>query len=176
MDLRFKNERVLLRALEPEDIDFLYMSENSADLWGLSELPVFLSKFVLKEYIREAHRDVFEAKQCRLVIVDAGNPEKTVGLVDLFELDFFHLRAGVGILLREECRGRGYASAALSLMEDYAFSLLKMRQLFCHIAVSNKESLRLFEGAGFSVSGRKKDWVRKGEGFEDVWFLQKVKG
>lgn len=46
---------VALRALEPEDIDFLYQLENDPSLWEVSETQSPFSRKVLTAYIENAH-------------------------------------------------------------------------------------------------------------------------
>lgn len=54
-----------LRALEPEDIDFLYNIENQEDLWEVSQTHLPFSKYILKKYIENANQDIYETKQFR---------------------------------------------------------------------------------------------------------------
>ena len=67
--LTLKGKYLYLRALEPEDLDFLYELENTELFWEVSNTTSPFSKFVLRHYIENSHRDIFEAKQLRLVIV-----------------------------------------------------------------------------------------------------------
>jgi hypothetical protein len=50
---------------------------------------------------------------------------RTIGSIDLFDFDHFHGRAGVGILIADPAdRKKGYASAALACLVNYAFETL----------------------------------------------------
>ena len=44
-----KGKDIYLRALEPEDLDFLYEVENNESIWELSTTIVPYSKYVLKQ-------------------------------------------------------------------------------------------------------------------------------
>lgn len=163
---------IFLRALEPEDIDILYQWENDTDGWAVSNLFAPLSRYVLVEYLKTAHRDIFENKELRLVIAlkDSG---KAIGLIDLFNYDPYHNRAGVGILIAEiDDRGKGFASEALGLMVNYAFSILRLHSLYCDISETNVKSINLFENANFIQQGEKKDWLRTKDGYETEFFYQ----
>lgn len=59
---------IKLRALEPEDIDFLYQLENEEALWEVSDTQLPFAKHLLQDYIRNAQQDIYEAKQYRYVI------------------------------------------------------------------------------------------------------------
>ena len=66
--LKLQGENIFLRALEPEDLDFLYELENNGDVWEISGTTAPYSKFILRQYLENAHKDIFEAKQLRLCI------------------------------------------------------------------------------------------------------------
>lgn len=91
-----------LRALEPEDIDILYSWENDPEGWELSNTHLPWSKAILREYITKAQIDIFTAGQIRLVI--CLEDDTPIGLLDIFEFDSFHKRAGLGILIQKDHR------------------------------------------------------------------------
>lgn len=152
---------VRLRALEPKDVDVLYRWENNPSVWTVSNTTVPYSRKVLEAYV-DSITDIYADKQLRLVI-ESITDEKPLGLVDLFEFEPFHLRAGVGVLIADEKdRNKGYASEALDLVIDYVFERLGLRILFCNILEGNKSSEELFKNKGFVEVGRKEEWVRTG--------------
>jgi diamine N-acetyltransferase len=152
--------KVSLRALEPNDVDILYKWENDRAIWHLSSTLTPLSRFTLEQYVMSAGQDIYANRQMRMMI-DLVNPEngvKTIGSIDLFEFEPAHMRAGVGILIHDGFRGKGYASEALSLLIRYAFETLNLHQLFANISTDNTESIRLFESKAFQYIGTKKEW------------------
>ncbi len=167
-----ENERILLRALEPEDLEFLNRIENDSRLWHLSNTLAPYSKYVLRQYIENSGQDIYEAKQLRLLIVLKERPQRAVGAIDLFDFDPYHQRAGVGIVVLQDEQGAGIAGEALELLKEYCFDFLKLHQLYCNITAQNLASLRLFEKAGFQKQSLKKDWIHTAEGWLDEWFLQ----
>ena len=169
-----ENEHILLRALEPEDLEVIFKTENDTRIWEVSDTLAPFSKKLLADYIDNAHQDIFEAKQLRLVICETeGRP---IGLIDLYDYSPRHQRAGVGIVISEaENRDRGYGREALTLLCDYAFRILQIHQLYASVAADNGRSRHLFEKLGFTLCGIKKDWVRTASGFQDVLFLQKIR-
>ena len=52
-----QDENILIRALEPEDLEYLYKWENDMDLWDVSDTLTPFSHFTLKKYIENAHVD-----------------------------------------------------------------------------------------------------------------------
>ncbi len=171
-----ENSELRLRALEPTDIELLYLWENDSLLWEVSYTQTPYSRHILKCYLDTVHKDIYEQKQLRLVIeIKDGTMAVPVGLIDLFDIDFAHARAGVGVLIYSaEDRGKGYATAALGLLIHYSFKILGLHQLYCNIGVSNTASIKLFENAGFERIGVKKEWRKTPEGWQDELLLQRV--
>jgi diamine N-acetyltransferase len=174
-----EHDRVSLRAMELSDLDLLYKWENDPAIWKVSNTIAPFSKYILQKYIESSHRDIYQNRQLRLMIDIKGNKDtlgETIGMIDLFDFDPFHYRAGLGILIsEEEHRQKGYAREALEIMVDYAFHTLHLHQLYCNISKGNEASLKLFKGKGFLLAGTKKDWLRTREGWEDEYILQLIK-
>ena len=114
-----EGQHIKLRALEPEDLDFLYQTENNSEYWEISHTQTPFSKFLLKQYLENAHLDIYEAKQLRLLIEEreTGAP---IGMIDLFDFNPQHKRAGVGIIIHNEFQNLGYASEAMQLIIHYS--------------------------------------------------------
>lgn len=171
--LKLKGDIVELRALEPEDLQFLYELENNPDIWEISGTLKPYSKHVLQLYLKNAHRDIFEVKQLRLCICNKKG--QTIGLIDLYDFDPKNRRAGVGIIIMEKGeRNKGAGTEALSLLMKYAFSILDLRQLFANVGEENTASIRLFSKLGFEKAGLKKDWIRAGDSYKNEYLLQKI--
>jgi diamine N-acetyltransferase len=100
------------------------------------------------------------------------DPLKTIGCVDLFDYDPANMRAGIGIMIIEAERGKGFASEALDLILDYAFNLLQLHQVYSNVIAGNNASLELFKKKQFSVIGVKKEWLRTNDSWSDEYMLQ----
>lgn len=178
MDSNLENSTIKLRAPELTDIDLLYVWENNMEIWKVSNTLTPFSRFVLKKYIETAHLDIWETKQLRLIIEAKDQSSLMfvpVGLIDLFDFDPFHLRAGIGILIaNSEYRRKGYATDALRLIIKYSFETLQIHQLYCNISSENSISLQLFQNVGFSIVGTKKEWLKTIDGWQDEVMLQIV--
>ena len=148
-----------LRALEPEDLDFLFTLENDPDLWAASDvLPAPISRHALREYLRHAAASLAEAGQMRLIISSEDN--RPVGTLDLYEYSALHQRAGVGITVLKSEQRQGYAQKALTELLPYARAALRLHQLYCTIAEDNEASIKLFKKLGFREVGVRYDWLR----------------
>ena len=58
------------------------------------------------------------------------------------------------------------------MMDDYAFNILQLHQLYCNIPENNIASLNLFQKAGYEIIGIKKDWIHAGQQWLDEYMLQ----
>ena len=146
-----ENELIRLRALEPDDVQVLYKWENDTEVWKVSNTIVPFSKYMLLQFIANQQRDIFETRQLRLII-ESKQSGKPVGAIDLFDLDPYNCRAGVGILIYDKRdQGQGYASQALSSLIRYGFQ---------------------FKSKGFTVVGLKKEWTRTTSDWQDEYMLQ----
>jgi len=171
--ITLKGETVFLRALEPEDLEFIHAVENDESIWEVSNTQTPYSKFLIKEYLEQAHKDIYEVKQLRLVISDYQGA--TLGLIDLFDFDFKNKRAGVGLLIKDSVnRGKGYGKEALELLVNYSFYHLALHQLYCNINEENTKSVYLFENQGFKKIGVKKNWIYSNGLFKDEFMYQLI--
>ncbi len=156
--ITLKGNTIYLRALEPEDLEFVYTIENNESIWEVSNTQTPYSKFLIKQYLENAHQDIYEAKQLRLAICK-NSDNKVIGLIDLFEFDPKNNRAGIGIVIQnEEDRMKGFGKETLDLLIKYSFAKLNIHQLFANIGTNNESSLQLFATFGFKKIGIKKDW------------------
>ncbi len=167
------NDKILLRALEPEDIDLMYQIENDPQVWDISNFTVPYSRFVLKQYIKESQCDIFVDKQLRLIVIRRED-NVPIGTIDLSEFSPSHKRAEIGIAINSQYRNMGYASQAIKLLEDYAFKFLHIHSLTALVSVQNDISSRLFISCGYQQTGTLKDWICTEHGYEDVVVFQKL--
>jgi diamine N-acetyltransferase len=156
--ITLKGDNIYIRALEPNDLEFIYAIENEQTIWEVSNTQTPYSRFLVKQYLENAHQDIYEAKQLRLAICqDRDFP--ALGLIDLFDFDPKNNRAGVGIVINSnDNRNQNIGSEALVLLIQYAFYHLNLHQLYANIGTENEASKALFTKFGFKCIGIKKDW------------------
>lgn len=169
-----KSNNINLRALEPEDLEFIYQIENDENIWEVSNTQTPYSKFLIKQYLENAHQDIYEAKQLRLAICENSN-NQVIGLIDLFDFDPKNSRAGIGIVIQQnENRSKGYGKEALELLINYSFSNLNLHQLYANIGSENEISKKLFTTFGFQKIGTKKDWILVNNNYQDEEIYQLI--
>lgn len=165
-----KLPQVILRAMEPEDLDTLYRIENDFDLWGVGATNVPYSRFALHEYMANATGDIYTDRQVRMVITNMEG--ETVGLLDLMNFNPQHQRAEVGIVIQKHFRARGYGRAAMRRLIVYSHSVLHIHQLYAMISVDNVPCVKLFEYLGFQRDSVLKEWLFDGDRYHDAVIMQ----
>lgn len=161
---------VRLRAMEPEDLDFLYAMENDKEVWDVGCTNVPYSRYVLHDYIANASNDIYADGQVRMVMEDlSGN---RVGLVDVFNFDASNRRAEVSVVVMTKYRGRGLARDAVRQVCHYALRTLHLHQLYAIIATDNMASQQLFSETGFTGRNVLKEWLFDGMTYKDAIVMQ----
>ena len=171
--LNLKGERIYLRAIEPNDLDFLYQLENDTGIWEISGTIAPYAKHILELYLENAYKDIYEAKQLRLCICNIE--DNVIGLVDLFDFDPANRKVGLGIIVSEKKkRNKGIGAEALDLVCSYAFSALHVHQIYANVLDDNEASKHLFKKLGFDAVGIKKDWIFTNGNFKNEILYQKI--
>ncbi len=169
-----QNNNIILRALEPEDLDILYKWENNSELWIHGNTLSPYSRLALRQYITEAQQqDIYQAKQLRLMI-ELKSDRTIVGTIDLYDFDFHNSRVGIGILIDTPYRGKGYGLQVLALIKEYVLSFLHVKQLYAYIATDNETSISLFQKSGYTQSGKLTDWICCNSVYKDVLIYQLI--
>lgn len=160
---------VILRAVEPEDLDLMYIVENDRDLWKVGNTNMPYSRFFLHEYIANSTGDIYTDKQLRLIITN--EEQLFIGIIDLCNFNPQHQRAEVGVVVREPYRDQGYGKAALLKLLAYAHTVLHIHQLYALVGVENTWCLKLFESVGFERDAELRDWLFDGDKYQNVYLM-----
>lgn len=168
----FNNENIQLRAVEPEDLKYLYDWENRGELWNVGVTRQPYSRFELKQYIATVgQEDIYAKLQLRLMI-DTVENRQTIGTIDLFDFDIHNSRISLGVFIVPECQKKSFSIQAIELAEEYVFKFLKINQIYCFVPESNTASRRMLEKAGYTGNAILKNWLKYSEGYENVIVYQ----
>ena len=151
-----KNRSIFLRAVEPGDASLLMLWENDQDNWKVTDTEVPFSLSGILQLIEQQQQ--FRSSGMLRFMICLNESNVAVGAVDLYDADFKHKRAAVGILIgSREARGKGFAGESLELISQFSKEL-GLHNLYCSIQEDNAESQHLFEKAGFELVGKRKEW------------------
>ncbi len=152
-----------LRKIEPTDVPYLYRWENDASAWADGSNHNPLSQQDLRDYVVASTGDIYRDGQLRLIIENREPGTEIIGCADLFDFDPRNRRAGIGLYIAPEYRGKGYAAQVLLQLEQYAFSFLQLRVLYAIVAVHNKPCSELFLNSHYTPSSLLPDWTLEGD-------------
>lgn len=150
-----------LRAVEPSDAEGMWIVEADSSQWVQNSMAAPFSKANIAEYASGYDANPFSAGQLRLIIEECASG-CIVGIADLYEISPQHRNAMVGIYICPTVRQRGYATASIGLLEDYARDLLNLRVLGARITQGNEMSDRLFRKCGYQLAGTLAGWLQSG--------------
>jgi len=165
-------KQIKLRAIEPEDLDFLYRIENDVELWNVGTSNVPYSRYLLHDYVANCKNDIYTDRQVRMIVENAD--EEVIGIVDLVNFDPANCRAEVGLIILNAYRNQGYGTAILRRIIEYSEKILHLHQLYAYVDVHNSISLQLFRNADFKFETLIKDWLYDGTKYSDSVLFQYV--
>tara|TARA_B100001093_G_scaffold518208_1_gene602289 strand:- start:2691 stop:3191 length:501 start_codon:yes stop_codon:yes gene_type:complete len=162
------SNNISLRKPISSDLKQLLLWENDFQNKLYTDRPIFYSVDEIQNFLSSDH-DLLSKGQLRYIIVANEIP---VGCIDLYSYDLVNSRAGVGIFIDLKFRLTGYASKSLEMLKTIANQEYFISNLYAEIMANNIASIRLFEKSGFIKNGKKQNWIRKEDSFEDLYFYQ----
>lgn len=165
--MNIEGEKIVLRALDARDTQFLYDLINDPEtekMLGGSSLPVSLEQ--QKNWIASQAGRV---DVVRCVVADRENLEEGLGTVILSDIDRKNGVAQIHIKMeRTRGRGKGYGTDALRTIVQYAFKEMRLNCIYAEVLCYNEPSQKLFQKCGFKRDGLLRSRVYKGGEYVDV--------
>lgn len=156
-------ERVVLRALRPEDVEPLWRMRQDRQLWAqIDDRPLLPQP--LAEY--RARYDARSTGDDALFAVEVHG--ELAGRALLFKVDPLARHGEVGLSLLPEFRGRGYGRDVLRVLLDYAFRSRNLRRVHLQTLASNTAALAAYRAVGFVEEGRLREHAWVEGGYDDV--------
>ncbi|MDE6071861.1 MAG: GNAT family N-acetyltransferase [Muribaculaceae bacterium] len=152
-----ENNNIRLRAVEPSDAEEMWKMECDSTQWIHNAIAAPYSLRSLREYAENYDADPIRSGQLRLII-ETVDSNAISGIIDLYDISAFHRTALLGVYVKQDFRGKGYASQAIDLACSYMKNLLHFHQIGAKIMGTNKASVSLFEKAGFIHRGTLPEW------------------
>jgi len=151
-----RGERVLLRALQPEDYPRLTVFKNDIEfeLLGGGDPPRPRTLAEITEFFDNMAKDKsgvnFAIEVDGVFIGDCG----------LFHINQRSGTAELGIGIGDRSyQGKGYGREALTLLVDYGFRLLNLRKIWLETGADNERAIRSYQAVGFVLEGRQRAHV-----------------
>lgn len=162
-----RTDKIFLRKLRPEDVTQAYVG------WMNDPEVVQFTESRFSSHTMTSIREFVQACQggpdILLLGIFESASELHIGNIKLGPINRRHLLGDIGIILgRREFWGKGIATEAVSLLRDYAFSVMGLHKLTAGCYSTNLGSAKAFEKAGFALEGRRPKHSRAGNEWVDV--------
>ncbi|MFX1551442.1 MAG: GNAT family N-acetyltransferase [Promethearchaeota archaeon] len=166
---------LFLRKIDKYDADFLFNCLNNKTLISYLSLgplkTIEHSKRLIKGYLK--YWDNF--LQFNYIIELRKNEREKIGSISLWNINWKHLRAQIGIWLVPSYWGKNFGEKSLNLIKKIGFIHLKLNRLEAYIAVENKRSISLFERCGFKEEGLLKEYLNFHGSYHDAIIMACLK-
>lgn len=149
--LTLTGDGIILREWRSDDLDDLVsmLDEPGIARWTLMPSPFDVEAGIA--YLKRAYQGRVSGRRIQLAITADGR--RPVGEVLLFGVDSGPREAELGYLVGAHHRRRGLASAALSLLSEYAQSALHLNRLLLRIDPGNRASTAVARHCGYRLTG-----------------------
>jgi len=166
---------VYLRKIKKNDSEFFFNNLNKRDLITYLSLgplnTLEESKRLVRSYIK-----YWERYAQFNYIIELKEPHiSKLGSASLWNINWRHNRAEVGIWINKLNWNKGYGKKSLNLIKIIAFIHLKLNRLEAHIATQNQNSIHLFKKCGFEQEGILKRYLNFHGTFHDAVVLAFLK-
>lgn len=167
------NQRVYLRALEPDDYKTSIKWRKDDAIWDMLGGPkYYVSEAYEKKWVEDV---VFSSKDLKLAICLCED-DRYIGNVYMTDIDLVNRKCVSHIMIGEkDCWGKGYASEALSMAIDFMVNERGVQRIEALVLEENEPSLRLFEKCGYEFEGVKRKAVYKNGNFHNQCILAFIK-
>ena len=140
-------DRIELRTVEREDIEFLKRGVNHPDV--RRHISVFRTPQNTEQY-QKTFEDIDSGENgASLLIYD----DELVGSIQLYPVNDAQGWANLGYWVAPEYQGNGYATEACELVVEYGFCDLRLHRISAVTMAPNDASRRVLERVGFVHEG-----------------------
>ncbi len=166
---------LFLRKISKQDAEFIFRCLNNKELTSYLSLgplnTVEHAKRLIKSYLKYWDNYV----QFNYIIELREVNDERIGSVSLWNINWKHQRAQVGIWLIPSFWNKGLGEETLIMIKNVGFHHLKINRLEAYIAVDNKRSISLFKKCGFKEEGILKQYLNFYGTFFDALILSCLK-
>ncbi len=156
-----KGERVVIRPMEPDDLDYLMKWRNSAEAMNYSEhLYGFLfSRDNMMRMVENQFREDGFFPRNKTFMIETTEGE-VIGDVGYRNWDPRNRSAELGIEIGEpDFRGKGLGCELASLFSEYMFRHLNINRIELSVLRENPRAIRVYEKTGFKPCGYRRQAV-----------------
>lgn len=163
-------ELVSLRPIEKKDLEVLNRWKNKEEVYmflGGGYHPISPDQ---QEKWLDSMIDQTGSNRRFMIIVN----DRAVGMVGLYDINWIHRTCEIGSFIGDTAaRGKGYASEACTLLEQYAGNYLNLRKINLKVVTDNKKGVAMWSKLGYTIAGKlKQERYIKGQ-YRDLTLMEK---
>ncbi|MCA1061578.1 GNAT family N-acetyltransferase [Rossellomorea aquimaris] len=170
----FETERLVLRQITMENVDFLYELYTSDDVLKYFGMSPIQSKDVVVSMVENYEKQLDLGGPMRFAIVEKQT-DKMIGTCGFHGISKAYKRCEIGYDLIPDQWGKGIMGEALSPLLNYLFMDKGMNRIGAVIVPYNKASSRVVEKLGFKQEGLLRDYILQGDHAYDAYMYSLLK-
>ncbi|WP_201714301.1 GNAT family N-acetyltransferase [Rossellomorea arthrocnemi] len=170
----FETERLVLRQITMNDVNFLYdlyTSENVLRYFGMSPIE---SKDVAVSMVENYEKHLESGGPMRFAIVEKKT-KKMIGTCGFHGISKAYKRCEIGYDLIPEHWGKGIMGEALTPLLNFLFTDKGMNRAGAVIVPYNKASSRVVEKLGFKQEGLLREYILQDDQAYDAYMYSLLK-
>jgi len=142
------------------DMSNLMTHNVSKSLW---EVPYPYTLENALSYVDSSHKEFRLLKAVNFAILYKNNIKSNglVGIISLKNLNIEQKKVNLGYWIGESFWGNGIASESVKLVINYAFSVLRLEEVYAYVYSQNKPSIRVLEKNGMTRAGEVNEYSKK---------------
>lgn len=157
-------EKVVMRSIELEDMEFLREMMNDPEMESL----VIGWSFPISKYEQEKWYERTITDKTNLKLAIQNREGQIIGVATLDSIDWKNRKACHGIKLSKNApMGEGYATDAVMTVMKYAFEQLQLNRLDGSWFEHNTASQKLYTKCGWSIEGKVRKSIFKNNAYHD---------
>jgi len=162
-----KGDKVLLRALERDDLPLLRAFNNDLEVelagGGDPPMPQSMAR-VEADFEQQAGHGGRDGMSFAIEADD-----KFIGICALFNVDSVAGTCELGIGIGNKSYwGKGYGREALALLVDYGFRYHNLHKIWLRVHAVNERAQKAYQAVGFVEEGRLRAHVYSNGGYDDL--------
>ncbi|MFQ3546586.1 GNAT family protein [Halobacillus rhizosphaerae] len=149
----WQDNKVRLRAMYPEDWEREYIGQHDTSARRFLECSTGLPPTVTgsKKFVEE--NVDFSSTKGRLMFIIEDLEGKSVGEINLSNIDERNGTFGIGVEIDKENRGMGYGTRSMKILLKYAFLERRLNKFNDHILEGNDASAKMMKKLGCIQEG-----------------------
>ena len=166
---KIEGEKVYLSPMNLEDIEkYVKWMNDFSTTDGLGSS----SKVTTFESEKSWLINNMDKKEQQFAIV-LQETDKLIGNCGFCDINHLHQKGEVGLFIgEEENRSKGYGTEALSLLVEYGFNYLNLKNIMLKVFSFNERAIKSYEKVGFKVFGKRTEVYYLNGKWYDEYFME----